>query len=82
MEMSAANQIRHTLNEIDAYKKYLKDMKNCTKLSVTIHDGVNGLPRTFDRNDIEVKGIIHAYEKHIENLQSKIRQMRWVESNE
>ena len=82
MEMSSANEIRYILNEIDKYKKYLKDMKNCTKLSVTIHDGNNGLPTTFSRDGIEVKGIIRAYEKHIEDLEARIRHMKWVESNE
>ena len=82
MEMSSANEIRRILNEIDQYKKYLKDMQNCTKLSVTIHDGINGLPTTFNRDGIEVKGIIRAYRKHIENLEEKIRHMKWVESNE
>lgn len=82
MEMSSANEIRYILNEIDKYKKYLKDIKDCKKLDVTICDGVNGLPRTFERDGIEVKGIRRAYEKHIENLEARIRHMKWVESNE
>ena len=82
MEMSSANEIRHILNEIDEYKKRLKNIKDCTKLSVTIHIGGNGLPTTYTRDDIEVKGIIHAYEKHIDILEARIRQMRWVNSNE
>lgn len=82
MEMSSANEIRYILNEIDEYKKKLKDIKDCTKLSVTIHVGCNGLPMTYTRNDIEVKAIIHGYEKHIENLEARIRHMKWVESNE
>ena len=82
MEMSAANEIRRILNEIDQYNKYIKDMKDCKKLDVTICDGVNGLPRTFERDGIEVKGIRRAYEKHIENLEARIRHMKWVESNE
>ena len=81
MEMSSANEIRHILNEIDKYKKYLKDMKDCTKLSVTIHDGINGCPTTFNRDGIEVKGIIRAYEKHIEDLEHRIYVMKWVNNS-
>ena len=82
MEMSSANEIRYILNEIDEYKKRLKNIKDCKKLTVTIHIGCNGLPTTYTRNDIEVEGIINAYEKHIENLEARIRHMKWVNSNE
>jgi hypothetical protein len=75
MEMSSANEIRYILNEIDKYKKYLKDMEDCTKLSVTIHDGYNGSPTTFTRNSIEVEAIIKAYEDHIEDLCHRIAVM-------
>ena len=82
MEMSSANEIRRILNEIDQYNKYIKDMKDCKKLDVTICDGVNGLPRTFDRHGMEVKAIINAYENHIDFLERRILSMKWVESNE
>lgn len=82
MEMSAANEIRRILNEIDQYNKYIKDMKDCKKLDVTICDGVNGLPRTFERHSMEVKAIINAYENHIDFLERRILSMKWVESNE
>ena len=82
MEMSAANEIRRILNEIDQYNKYIKDMKDCKKLDVTICDGVNGFPRTFERHGMEVKAIINAYENHIDFLERKILIMKWVESNE
>ena len=82
MEMSSANEIRYILNEIDKYKKYLKNIKDCKKLDVTICDGYNGFPTTFNRDGIEIKGIIHAYEKHIEDLEHRIYVMKWVESNE
>jgi len=72
MNMSEANKVRFILNEIDRYKKYLEDMKNCTKLSVTIHDGYNGLPTTFDRHSMEVKAIINAYEEKIMDLEQQI----------
>lgn len=72
MNMSEANKVRFILNEIDQYKQYLKDMKNCTKLSVTIHDGYNGSPTTFNRDSIEVKAIIKAYEEKIMNLEQQI----------
>ena len=72
MNMSEANNVRFILNEIDRYKKYLKDMKECTKLSVTIHDGCNGSPTTFNRNSIEVEAIIKAYEEKIMNLEQQI----------
>lgn len=81
MEMSSANEIRYILNEIDKYKKYLKDIKDCKKLSVTICDGVNGLPRTFERDGIEIKGIVRAYEKHIEDLEHRIYVMKWVNNS-
>lgn len=80
MEMSSANEIRYILNEIDKYKKYLKDMEDCTKLSVTIHDGYNGSPTTFSRNGMEVEAIIKAYKEHIEALTQRIEVMRWVEA--
>lgn len=82
MEMSSANEIRRILNEIDQYNKYIKDMKDCKKLDVTICDGVNGLPRTFERHSMEVKAIINAYENHIDFLERRILSMKWVESNE
>lgn len=82
MEMSSANEIRHILNEIDQYNKYIKDMKDCKKLDVTICDGVNGLPRTFERHGMEVKAIINAYANHIDFLERRILNMKWVESNE
>lgn len=72
MNMSEANNVRFILNEIDRYKKYLKDMKDCTKLSVTIHDGYNGSPTTFTRNSIEVEAIIKAYEEKIMDLEQQI----------
>lgn len=72
MNMSEANKVRFILNEIDQYKKYLKDMKDCTKLSVTIHDGYNGFPRTFERNSMEVNAIIKAYEERIMSLEEQI----------
>lgn len=81
MNMSEANNVRFILNEIDKYKKYLKDIKDCTKLSVTIHDGINGSPTTFNRDGIEVKGIIRAYEKHIEDLEHRIYVMKWVNNS-
>ena len=76
MEMSSANEIRYILNEIDEYTKKLKNIEDCTKLTVTIHIGGNGLPTTYTRNDIEVEGIINAYKKYIENLEARIRQMK------
>ena len=82
MEMSSANEIRHILNEIDQYKQYLKDMKNCKKLSVTINDEYDGFPRTFERGSMEVRAIINAYENHIYFLEQKILSMKWVDSNE
>ena len=82
MEMSAANEIRRILNEIDQYNKYIKDMKDCKKLDVTICDGVNGFPRTFERHSMEIKAIINAYENHIDFLERRILSMKWVESNE
>ena len=82
MEMSSANEIRRILNEIDQYNKYIKDMKDCKKLDVTICDGVNGFPRTFERHSMEVKAIINAYENHIDFLERRILSMKWVESNE
>lgn len=82
MEMSSANEIRRILNEIDQYNKYIKDMKDCKKLDVTICDGVNGFPRTFERHGMEVKAIINAYENHIDFLERRILSMKWVESNE
>ena len=82
MEMSSANEIRYILNEIDQYKQYLKDMKNCNNLSVTINDEYNSLPRTFERSSMEVHAIINAYENHIEELEHRIYMMKWVESNE
>ena len=82
MEMSSANEIRYILNEIDEYKKKLKDIKDCTKLSVTINMGCNGLPRTFERNSMEVHAIMNAYENHIEELEHRIHVMKWVSSNE
>ena len=75
MEMSSANEIRHILNEIDEYKKKLKDIRDCTKLSVIIHVGCNGLPRTFERSSMEVRAIIDAYENHIEVLCHRIAAM-------
>lgn len=72
MNMSEANNVRFILNEIDRYKKYLKDMEDCTKLSVTIHDGYNGSPTTFTRNSIEVEAIIKAYEEKIMDLEQQI----------
>ena len=75
MEMSVANEIRHILNEIDEYKKKLKDIKDCTKLSVTIHNGYNGIPCTYDRDSMEVQAIIDAYENHIEVLCHRIAVM-------
>lgn len=75
MEMSSANEIRRILNEIDEYKKKLKDIRDCTKLSVTIHVGSNGLPMTYARDSIEVKAIIDAYENHIEVLCHRIAVM-------
>ena len=72
MNMSEANNVRFILNEIDKYKKYLKDMEDCTKLSVTIHDGYNGCPTTFTRNSIEVEAIIKAYEEKIMDLEQQI----------
>lgn len=72
MNISEANKVRYILNEIDKYKKYLKDMEDCTKLSVTIHDGYNGIPRTFERNSMEVHAIIKAYEEKIMNLEQQI----------
>lgn len=82
MEMSSANEIRNILNEIDQYEKYLKNIKDCKKLDVTICDGYNGLPTTFDRHGMEVKAIINAYENHIDFLERRIFGMKWVESNE
>lgn len=82
MEMSSANEIRHILNEIDQYKQYLQDMKNCKNLSVTINDEYNSFPRTFERGSIEVRAIINAYENHIEGLKHRIHVMKWVASNE
>jgi hypothetical protein len=83
MEMSSANEIRYILNEIDLYTKYLKDIKQCTELKVTILDNSNnGCPTTFNRDSIEVKAIIKAYENHIEELKHRIHVMKWVGSNE
>ena len=83
MEMSSANEIRNILNEIDLYTKYLKDMKQCTELKATILDGSNnGCPAIFNRDSIEVKAIIEAYENHIEELKHRIHVMKWVKSNE
>ena len=82
MEMSSANEIRYILNEIDQYKQYLKDMKNCKNLSVTINNEHNSFPRTFERSSMEVHAIINAYETHIEELEHRIYMMKWVESNE
>lgn len=82
MEMSSANEIRHILNEMDEYTKKLKDIRDCTKLSVTFHVGCNGLPRTFERSSMEVHAIIEAYENHIEELKHRIHVMKWVRSNE
>ena len=79
MEMSSANEIRHILNEIDEYKKKLKDIRDCTKLSVTINDGANGLPTTYERHSMEVEAIIEAYENHIEVLCHRIAVMIWIE---
>lgn len=75
MEMSSANEIRHILNEIDQYKQYLKDMKDCKNLRVTINVGCNGIPRTFERSSMEVQAIIDAYENHIEVLCHRIAVM-------
>lgn len=72
MNMSEANKVRYILNEIDKYKKYLKDIEDCTKLSVTIHDGYNGCSRTFERNSIEVLAIIKAYQERIMSLEQQI----------
>ena len=82
MEMSSANEIRRILNEIDQYNKYLKELKNCKKLDVTICDGKNGSPTTYDRHSMEVKAIIKIYEEHIDFLEQRIYGMKWVESNE
>ena len=82
MEMSSANEIRNILNEIDQYKKYLQDMKNCKNLKVSINDEYNSLPRTFERSSMEVHAIINAYENHIDFLERKIFGMKWMESNE
>lgn len=82
MEMSSANEIRHILNEIDQYKQYLKDMKDCKNLRVTINDEYNSLPRLFERHSMEVHAIINAYENHIAFLEQKILSMKWVDSNE
>lgn len=82
MEMSSANEIRYILNEIDKYKKYLKDIKDCKKLDVTICDGKNGSPTTYDRHSMEVKAIIKMYEEHIDFLEQRILGMKWVLSNE
>ena len=82
MEMSSANEIRHILNEIDQYKQYLKDMKDCKNLRVTINDEYNSLPRLFERHGMEVHAIINAYETHIDFLEQKILSMKWVDSNE
>ena len=67
------------LNEIDQYNKYLKELKNCKKLDVTICDGKNGSPTTYDRHGMEVKAIINAYENHIEVLCHRIAVMIWIE---
>jgi hypothetical protein len=75
MEMSSANEIRYILNEIDEYKKKLKDIKDCTNLRVTINDEYNGLPCTYERNSMEVRAIIDAYENHIEVLCHRIAAM-------
>lgn len=72
MNMSEANKVRFILNKIDQYKKYLKDMQNCTKLTVTIHDEYNGTLCTFERNSIEVEAIIKAYEEKIMDLEQQI----------
>lgn len=82
MEMSSANEIRNILNEIDKYEKYLKELKNCKKLDVTICDGANGSPTTYDRHSMEIKAIMNAYENHINFLEKRIFSMKWVESNE
>ena len=82
MEMSSANEIRCILNEIDKYKNKLDNIIKCKKLSVTINDGANGLPTTYERHSMEVAAIIKAYEKHIEDLEHRIYVMKWVESNE
>lgn len=81
MEMSSANEIRYILNEIDRYKKYLKDIKNCKRLDGTIYDGHNGTMVTYDRNSIEIKAIIKAYENHIEDLEHRIYVMKWVNNS-
>ena len=81
MEMSSANEIRRILNEIDQYNKYLKELKDCKKLDVIICDGYNGFPTTFNRDGIEIKGIIRAYEKHIEDLEHRIYVMKWVNNS-
>ena len=82
MEMSSANEIRYILNEIDKYKKYLKDIKDCKKLDGTLYNGYDETMVIYDRNSMEVKAIIKAYEKHIEDLEHRIYVMKWVESNE
>lgn len=82
MEMSSANEIRHILNEIDQYKQYLKDMKDCKNLRVTINDEYNSFPRSFERSSMEVHAIINAYENHIAELEHRIHVMKWVDSNE
>lgn len=81
MEMSSANEIRHILNEIDVYKNKLNNMIKCKKLSVTINDGANGLPTTYERHSMEVEAIIKAYEKHIEDLEHRIYVMKWVNNS-
>lgn len=78
MRMETAKEIRQILNEIDYYNNRLREIKNCVKLDVTICDGYNGKPITYQRDDIEVKAIIKSYERHIEDLKQRIQIIEWV----
>lgn len=80
MEMETAKEIRKILDKIDYYNNRLREIKDCVKLNVTICDGYNGRPTTYNRQDLEVEAIIKAYENEIKILEHEIDVMRWVES--
>ena len=76
MTLEQAERIRQLL---DARKELIcrkEELENCTVVSGTISDGYNGRPFRWNREDREVKHLIHGLTKDIASLTEAITSLQ------
>ena len=72
MTLEQAERIRQLLDARKEFIRLKEELENCVSISGTISDGYNGRPFRWNKEDREVKHLIHGLEKDIASLTETI----------